>query len=313
MMKKLLLTVFLLCISFRIYAQFDVHFSNYWLLKSYYNPSYTSVNKRINIMGTYSMQLLGYEGAPQSMYFGGDIPFRLFGKNHGGGVGFFNETIGMFKTQNFWGQYSFHLPIGDGTLSSGIRFGGLTVGFDPTDIVFGDEEVNDPAFPTSEADGMVFDISAGLYYEHPWFWVGVSGSHLTSPRIEMGDVARFDVAPSLYFMGGGNIKTKNPLISIQPSVFLQTDFVAYRCDVSLRLTYSHNSRDFFGGLTYSPMTSVGFTFGTAIKDFIIGYTYDMFTGKVGLAAGNHDIFLGYSFDMSFSKKSKNKHKSIRIL
>lgn len=313
MKRKLLLVLTVAFVCLRVSAQFDVHFSNYWHLKSYYNPSHTSLNKRINIMGTYSMQLLGYEGAPQSMYFGGEMPFKLFGKDQGAGVGFFNETIGMFKVQNFWGQYSFHLPIGKGSLSAGIRLGGLTVGFDPTDIVLGDEGMDDPAFPTSEVDGMTFDLGAGLFYNHPWFWVGASASHLTAPSIDMGDVSRFDVSPVLYFMGGGNIKTKNPLITIQPSVFLETDFVAYRCDISMRMTYAHNEKEFFGGLTYSPMTSVGFTFGTVVKDFTIGYTYDMFTGKVGLAAGNHDIFLSYSLDMSFSKKSKNKHKSIRIL
>lgn len=313
MKRKLLILLVIMSACLHASAQFDVHFSNYTLLKGYYNPSYTAVNRRINIMGTYSMQLLGYEGAPQSMYFGGDIPFRLFGKNQGAGIGFFNETIGMFKTQNFWGQYSFQQAIGKGFLCAGVRVGGLTVGFDPTDIVFGDEGVDDPAFPTSEVDGMTFDLAAGLFYEHPWFWVGASASHLTFPSIEMGDVSNFEVSPVLYFMGGGNIKTKNPLITIQPSFMLETDFVAYRCDISLKMTYSHNEKDFFGGVTYSPMTSVGFTFGTVIKDFTIGYTYDMFTGKVGLAAGNHDIFLSYSLDMIFSKKSKNKHKSIRIL
>lgn len=306
----------MLCIYFSAVsavAQYDVHFNNYWLLKSYYNPSYNGMNDRINIMGTYSLQLLGYEGSPKSMYFGGDIPFRLFGKKQGAGVGFFNESIGLFKNLQFWAQYCYRQPIGKGTLAIGLRVGSLSVSFDPTDIVLGDENMDDPAFPTSQADGKTVDLGTGIFFDHPWFWVGASASHLTMPSVELGDVSTFEIKPSFYFMGGGNIKTKNPLITIQPSVFLETDFVAYRCDISMRMTYAHNEKEFFGGLTYSPMTSVGFTFGTVIKDFTIGYTYDMFTGKVGLAAGNHDIFLSYSLDMSFSKKSKNKHKSIRIL
>lgn len=313
-MKKLLLTLVLLAGLAQVAkAQYDVHFSNYWDLRSYYNPASSGDNDRINIKGTYSMQLLGYDNAPKSMYFGGDLPFKMFNKKHGAGVGFFSETIGMFTNQNFWVQYAFKQPIGKGVLSAGVKVGALTVAFDPEGIILGDENVDDPAFPTSKVDGMSVDLGAGIYYSHPLFWVGASASHLTSPSVELGESGDFRVSPVFYFMSGGNIKTKNPLISIQPSLLLETDFVAYRCDITARVTYSNNGRAFYGGIGYSPMTSVSFMFGAKIKDFTLGYAYDMYTSNVGLGSGSHDIVLGYSFEMNFSKKGKNKHKSIRIL
>lgn len=312
-MNRLLLTLLLVSSAVVANAQFDVHFSNYWHLKGYYNPAYSGANDRINIAGTYSMQLLGFDGAPQSMWFGADLPFKLFGKKHGAGAGFFNETIGQFKHQSFYAQYTYRQPIKKGVLSGGFRIGALTVSFDPTDLVFVDEDMDDPAFPTSEADGMSVDLGVGLAFEHPWFWTSVSAAHLTGPTIMIGDNNEYEVSPSLYFMAGGNIKTRNPFITIQPSFMMQTDFMFYRYDITARMTYEKGTRSFYGGLGYSPKTSVSFMFGAKIKDFVLGYAFEMFTTKVGAASGNHDVVLGYSFEMNFKKKTKNKHKSIRIL
>lgn len=313
MRHRLLTTLLCLLPALVAWGQFDVHFGNYWQLKGYYNPSYSGAGDRINIAGTYSMQLLGFDGAPQSMWFGADLPFKLFGKMHGAGAGFFNESIGKFKNQIFYAQYSYRQPIRRGVLSGGFRLGAVTVSFDPTDLVFVDEDMDDPAFPTSETDGMSFDLGVGLAYEHPWFWTAVSAAHLTGPTVKMGDNGEYKVKPSLNFMAGGNIKTGNPFISIQPSFMMQTDFMYYRYDITARMAYEKGTRSFYGGAGYSPGTSVSFMFGARIKDFVLGYAYEMFTSAIGAASGNHDIVLGYSFEMNFKKKTKNKHKSIRIL
>lgn len=312
-MKRLLPTLLLLFAALGARGQFDVHFSNYWHLRGYYSPAYSGFGDRINIGGTYSMQLLGFHGAPQSMWFGADLPFTLFGKKHGAGAGFFNESIGEFKNQMFYAQYTYRQPIGKGMLSGGVRLGALTVSFDPADLVFPDEDMQDPAFPTSETDGIGFDLGVGVAWEHPWFWASVSAAHLTAPTIDWGESGEYSVRPALYFMAGGNIKTRNPFISMQPSFMMQTDFMFYRYDITARMTYEKGTRSFYGGLGYSPGTSVSFMFGAKIKDFVLGYAYEMFTTKVGAASGNHDVVLGYSFEMNFKKKTKNKHKSIRIL
>ncbi len=303
------------CFLFAVSAmgQFDVHFSNYWQLKSYYSPAYSGANDRMNLAGTYSLQLVGFDDAPQSMWFGADLPFKLFGKKHGAGAGFFSESIGKFNHQLFYAQYTYHQPIRRGVLSGGVRIGGLTASFDPTDLVFVDDGVTDPAFPTSESSGTSVDLSVGLAFEHPWFWASVSASHITAPTIDIGDSSEYDVSPAFYFMAGGNIKTGNPFITIQPSFMMQTDFMFYRYDITARMTYTTGGKSFYGGLGYCPATSVSLIFGAHLKDLVLGYVYEMYTTKVGAISGNHDIVLSYSFEMNFKKKSKNKHQSIRVL
>jgi len=317
MNSKRLLLSFLLSLCFLVgKAQFDVSFSNYWALNGYYNPAYAGQVDKLNIYGTYSMQLLGFTNAPKSMAFGADMPFRFLKKKHGVGAGFFNETIGLFTNQRFWAQYSFKINLFGGTLGAGIQGGALNLSFDPTNIRFGkheDASKDDAAFPSSVAHGMGIDLGAGVFYNHPLFYAGFSANHLTAPTVDIGETNEMKVDPTLYFTGGCNIKTKNPLISIQPSVFMMSDLLNFKANFTGRVSYTSDEKVFYGGFSYSPTISVSLLLGVNFKGINIGYAYEMFTSKIGALNGSHDICLGYSMDMNFKGKSKNKHKSIRIL
>lgn len=302
----------LLLIGSSVKAQFDVQFSQYWALTGYYNPAYAGQTERLNLAGTYSMQMMGFKNAPKSMYFGADMPFKFLNRKHGVGVGFFNESIGLFRNQRFWVQYSYKMKLFGGNLGIGIQVGALNISFDPANINLGEVE-SDPAFPTAEVKGMGLDLGAGLYYTHRWFYAGLSAAHVTSPLVHLGETNEIQVDPTFYFTGGCNIKTKNPLVSIQPSILLKTDFVATKVDLTARVLYKWNEKTLFGGLSYSPGTSVTFSIGAKIKDINVGYAYDMFTSNIGIGNGSHDLVVNYSLDMNFFGKSKNKHKSIRIL
>ena len=87
-----ILTTLALFSSLKVKAQFDVHFTQYWDLKGFYNPAWAGQTDKLNISGTYSMQMMNFTHAPRRMYFGADMPFSLFNKQHGVGAGFFNEV-----------------------------------------------------------------------------------------------------------------------------------------------------------------------------------------------------------------------------
>ncbi len=308
----------LLLLSLKARAQFDVHFTQYWDLNGYYNPAWAGQTDKLNIAGTYSMQLTNFKHAPRTMYFGADMPFSLFNKKHGVGAGFLNDAIGLFKTKRVWGQYSYKFKIKKGLLGAGIQIGLITTSFDPKDLDLGESAENDPAFPTTEQNGMGLDLGVGAFYSHPKFYVGFSGQHLTSPELEfssgeMGETSKIKIKPTLYFTTGYNIQTHNPLISIQPSVMMQTDMNAVRVDLTGRFFYTFEDKKFALGLTYTPATSVTFSLGAIIKSIKVGYAYEMYTSGIGLGNGSHDIVLNYAMDINLFKKSKNKHKSIRIL
>ena len=306
-----LLAVLLACVG-AARAQFDARFNQYWGVEGYYHPAWAGKTNELRIQGAYSLQLMGFTHAPGSMYAGADVPFTLFGQKHGAGAGFFNESIGLFSNQRFWLQYAYQLKLGKGHLGIGVQVGMLNSGFDPTDLELPEED-NDEAFPATAESGMGLDLGAGLYYSHPKFFVALSGHHLTSPQLMLGDESYLNVKPALYFTGGYNIKTRNPLLSIQPLCHVQTDLTSYRVDLTGRVLYTFRSRVLSGALTYSPGTSVGASIGLKVGSLNFGYAYEMYTSAIGAESGTHELMVGYSLDLSKFKKSRNLHKSIRIL
>lgn len=317
--RYILLFLLLLLIPFqRLRAQFDVHFAQYWNVTGYYNPAWAGATDKLNVTGIYAMQLSGFNRAPRTMYFGADLPFRLFDKNHGAGIGFFNDVAGLFRNQRLWLQYAYQAKIKKGRLGIGVQAGMINVAFDPTDLDLGEGGESDPAFPTQQQSGTGVDLAIGAYYTHPLFYVGFSGQHLTAPTLEFGSsqeglTTEIKIKPMLYFTGGYNIKTRNPLIFIQPSLFVQSDLTATRVDLTGRAFYSFNGRTFNAGLTYSPNTSVTFSLGAKIQRVTVGYAYEMYTSQIGAAHGSHELVVSYAMDINLFKKSKNLHKSIRIL
>ncbi|MBR5804401.1 MAG: PorP/SprF family type IX secretion system membrane protein [Bacteroidaceae bacterium] len=315
--KPLLLTILLFCCCVQLRAQFDAHFSHYWALQSYFNPAGIGMAGRLNVVGSYNSQLTGFTRAPKTMYFAGDMPLPSVDNQHNVGAGLFNETIGLFTNQRAFVQYAFRSKqFWGGRLAGGVQVGMLSEKFDGSKTDFGEAEgsaANDPAFPSSEAEGSSLDLGFGLHYLHPLFYIGLSASHLNSPEILLAETNEFQINPTYYLMGGCNIRLKNPLLSIQPSLMVQSDGVSLRTDITGRFTYTYDEKNYYVGLGYSPNISCTVLIGGVVQGINLGYAYELYTGQIGIGHGNHCLFMGYQTDLELFKKGKNKHKSIRIL
>ena len=90
-------------------------------MQSFYNPACTGNGDKLDIIGTYSAQMMGVDNAARTMYFGADMPLLFINDQHGVGLGFFNETIGFFTNQRFLIQYAYHANLFRGRLSGGIQ------------------------------------------------------------------------------------------------------------------------------------------------------------------------------------------------
>ena len=309
--KKTILTWCLLLAAVAAQAQFDTHFTHYWALQGYYNPAVAGLSGRLNIYGTYAMQMAGYTNAPATMLVGADMVLPTEKKNQAVSANLYNESIGLFTNQRLFAGYAYRFGLLGGRLAIGASVGSLEQKFDGSKVEA--EEAGDDAFPSSEVDGMGLDLTAGMHYIHPLFYAGMSVLHVTAPTIELGETHEIKIDPTLYFSGGCNIQLKNPLLSIQPSMQVMTDLQAWRADLTLRGTYTYDEKRYYAGLTYSPMTSVAILLGGEINSVSFGYAYELFTSGVGLIHGSHDLYVGYVMDLDLFKKGKNKHKSIRIL
>ena len=309
--RKLILTLCALFLAVTARAQFDTHFTHYWALQGYYNPAVAGLSGRLNMYGTYAMQMAGYTNAPATMLLGADMVLPTERKNQAVSANLYNESIGLFTNQRLFAGYAYRFGLWGGRMALGISAGSLEQKFDGSKVEA--ETPNDDAFPSSEVDGMGLDLTAGIHYVHRFFYAGLSVMHLTAPVIELGETNMIKIDRTYYLSGGGNILLKNPLLSVQPSLQVMTDLQAWRADVTIRGTYTYDEKRYYAGFTYSPMTSVAILLGGEINSVSFGYAYEIFTSGVGLIHGSHDLYVGYVMDLDLFKKGRNKHKSIRIL
>jgi type IX secretion system PorP/SprF family membrane protein len=320
-------------------AQFDSQISNYWATPSYFNPGYAGQSGKLELTGLYRLQWLGIEHAPKTGIILGEMPLKLFGREHGVGVSMYNDQIGLFKTSLISGQYAFKIKLFGGSLGVGIQGGYISESFDGTKVEIPDNDEsydpNDEGIPLTEVSGNSIDGAFGMYYAAKKWYAGLSVTHLTSPKLELSENYTLEIPRSYYFTAGYNIQLNNPLLELQPSVLLKTtELSAIRIegdslvvetkpntwkgmlkqtqlDVSLRLMYN---KMFWGGFSWRKGDAVLIMIGGKFKMLEVGYAYDFpISDIIKGTSGSHELFIKYSIDMNLKKGKKNKHKSVRIL
>ena len=315
MRQRLLLILFILCsCAGFVRAQYDVRLSQYFMSKPYYNPAAIGMTEDLNIMALGRMEWIGIHGAPKSFFVMADMPLQLGKTKHGVGLVVYTEAIGLFQNTHVGAQYAYKYKLFGGEISGGLQIGLVNQSFDGSKVEKVDSEFHqdvDAAIPTEQVSGMGFDMNFGLFYKHKKFYAGFGMSHITQPELQLNATSYTYIGRSFNFMGGYNIQLKNPLIELQPSVFLLTDMQSFHTDITARLEYN---KMFNGGISYRVNESVGIMFGVKIGRIQAGYAYDFPTTALGRASsGSHELCVKYSLRLKKTKTGKNRHKSVRIL
>ena len=311
---KRLLWIGLLLISLSTKAQFDAAFTNSWALQSYFNPAAVGLDGLLNVKGVYSLQMVGFEDAPKTMLITADMPLFFLGPKHGAGLGLYNDKAAIFSTQKIFLSYAFHQKLWGGTMSVSVRPALLIEKTDGSklDVI----DTGDPAFTTSESKGQSIDLDFGLRYTYKKTWyVGASAMHVLGPTITIGDEKTHEISidPVLYLTGGYRFRFRYPKYVLATDAILRTDLQSWRGDITARLEYNGEKHKLYGGVMYSPMNSVGLLIGYNFHGINIGYSYEAYTGGIGIQNGTHEIMIGYQTDLNLGKKGKNLHKSVRLL
>ena len=311
MLRRIPIVVLLAFTALMARAQYDVSFGHYWAMEPSFNPAAVGKESKLNVAVAYALQMAGFAHNPNTMYAAVDMPFYALKSYHGAGIQFINDNIGLFSHKRFGLQYAYQPKLFGGKLSVGLQLSMLSENFDGSKVEL--EDSSDPAFTSSSINGTGFDISAGVYYKHRNWYIGISALHLNTPTVELGEKNELAVSSSYYLTGGYNIRLKNPFLTIQTSALGRTDGVAYCADVSGRLIYTHEKRIMYAGLSYSPTNSVTVQIGGDIRGIRVGYSYEIYTSAINIGNGSHELFVGYQTELNLYRKGRNLHKSVRIL
>ncbi|MDR2916823.1 MAG: type IX secretion system membrane protein PorP/SprF [Tannerella sp.] len=312
----LLLAIMFGC-AYMAQAQNEASFAHYNMALGYYNPASAGRSGDLDIIALYRMQWGGWSNAPKSLFATANMPFRFLKKEHGVGVVVMSDnTSSLYKDLSAGFQYAYLKKMGKGTLRVGVQFGMVSRTAGGENVITSDSlSGNDPAIPTSKVESKVFDMNFGLYYATDKWYAGAAVMHLLEPEIDEDNLQTY-ISRGYNFIGGYNIRLKNSLFELQPSVFVQTNFNTSKADITARAVYA---KKYSAGLSWRMdenriadafVLMLGATFGKIEG----GYAYDKPFSNVGKGtAGSHELFLKYRLQLNKPKTGKSKHKSVRIL
>lgn len=334
-LKTIVLTATLLLITAGAMAQQAPIFTNYNNSYTYINPGYAGLSEGVNVLGLYRQQWAGGftdEGgnslAPTTLLLSADMPIRALGG--GISISVLNDELGYEKNTNVGLGYSYHLDLGGSTLGIGASMTLLNRTVDFGKLIPG--QPGDPLLnQLGEESGMLFDLSAGLFWQIPEsFYIGVSGINLlntTGKHLgESETAASFTTDRTLYFVAGYPFAFETmPAFKFIPSVNvmanLHTEKVTddngnvknklcstQQLNAGMKVIYN----DLLSlGVNYRPQESVGLTVGLTIKDFVLGYAYDINTMGYNIP-GSHEIAISYCFKLDTDRTPRD-YRSVRYL
>lgn len=294
--RKCLILIVLLAVVKPVIGQQDPQFSQYMLNDLYNNPAYSGVMGVTNLSMVYRSQWTGYTGtfdeggAPNSFLASFNTPiFRL---RSGAGFYFVNDIIGPQNNIQFMGSYAYHLGVGNGKLSLGVRGG---IYGQSTDFNIYRPAVPDPILKSGKESQYRPDMGVGIYYKAEKYYGGVSLNHILKSEFDYGSDSLRNALENNMIINGGYRYELNYDIILTPSLLIKTDFVSYSFDISVLGTYREK---FWGGLSYRQSDAIVVLMGVNLlkeKTLKIGYSLDyVIQAQKAKQATSHELLMSYN-------------------
>jgi type IX secretion system PorP/SprF family membrane protein len=297
-MKKIITSVMLVGVGLLAHAQQDAQFSQNFFTKLNTNPGYAGTNQAYCAGLIYRNQWLNFPGNPTTIMFNGDAYIPAIG----GGLGLtvYDDKLGFESNLEAKLSYSFHIPLGPGTLGIGPSIGFYQVALSgpwaPPDGM--GTSTTDPLIPVGGSSNTTYDIGFGAFYSTPQgLYVGISSSHLPEQTISSSVRSyEFDVARHYYVMAG-YIYNASATWDILPDVYVESDASSTQFQLDLRAEY--NKTIYFGvgyRMNDAFVALLGFEKNMGQGTLKIGVAYDYTTSDIHeYSSGSPEVALQYCF------------------
>ena len=317
-MKKSFATLVLIIIGLVSFAQQDAQFSHNMFNRLTTNPGYAGTNRAICATTLYRQQWVSFPGAPKTGLLSIDAYIPVI--KGGLGLTVMNDQLGFDKSNFAKLAYSFHLPIGAGTLGIGAEVGMIQKSINGIWMApDGSKGEFDQAIPLSGStvSKTTYDLGFGAYYVTNQLYFGLSSSHLTENPLSFTDPKKklgYQLARHYYVTAGYDYAV-TPTIDLKPSIFIKSDASSTQLDVNVLAQWN---KLVWGGVSYrltdALVALVGLNYGLANgSNLRFGYSYDITTSSMKAHSnGSHEIMLGYCFKVSPPDKMQS-HKNVRFM
>ncbi|HQQ94693.1 MAG TPA: type IX secretion system membrane protein PorP/SprF [Bacteroidia bacterium] len=297
MRKQLLLLIALAPLL--LISQQDPQYSLYQFNQLIINPAYAGARNGLSATGSVRQQWAGVEGSPMTSCFSAHTPLQ--DKNLGVGGTLIYDQLGPKSTIGLYGTAAYILNFAkEWKLSFGISAGYNRYQFRTDQITMFVAE-NSNVF-TQDLVTNSLDLGSGFYLRRENFFIGISGTHLNSPKVYDYSVKSgsmiYDVRlkTHMFVTAGYSFKLNDEFI-FAPTTLVK--FVNGQAGVDLNLNFLFNKKLWMGlffRAGYGPGALLQYHI---TQQFRIAYSYDTGIKDARRLGGSHEIVLG--FDMGPKK------------
>jgi type IX secretion system PorP/SprF family membrane protein len=266
------------------------------------NPAYTGSRGALSAFLSYRMQWMGTKGSPVIQSVSLHTPM----KNDKVALGIMAQFMqfGFTKSTSIYGNYAYHIRLGSGKLSFGLKAGADLSNTDYTGILL--TNAGDPVFTSNDKPYVLPNAGAGVYYFSDKLFAGVSvPSFLSYKKTGTGSVQAYHSIGEydLVFSAGGLI-TFSQFLKFKPSVLID-----YSLQNTKKLTqFDINGNFILGDLLWlggswrtSEQVAVGIVQVQINPQLMFGFSYDYPAGRMNTySKGSSEFILRYEFGSKVS-------------
>jgi type IX secretion system PorP/SprF family membrane protein len=266
------------------------------------NPAYAGSRGVMSGILSYRMQWMGTEGAPVMQSLSLHTPM----KNDRVALGIMAQFMqfGYTKSTSIYANYAYHIRVGNGKISFGLKGGADISNTDYSGILLSNS--GDPVFAVNDKPYILPNVGAGVYYFSEKIFAGLAvPSFLSYRKTSTNSVEVYHSFNEydLVFSGGGVIKFSQ-LLKFKPSFLL---------DYSLQSTKKLTQFDINGNFIFADLIWVGGSWRTSEEvvvgivqvqlspQLMLGFSYDYPVGRMNsYSKGSSEFLLRYEFGSKVS-------------
>ena len=246
---------------------------------------------------SYRNQWVGVSDAPKSYILSVHAP--VYNDRIGLGLLVGSNSIGIFRENNFYGNYAYRMELGEGKLSLGLGFGFTVSRMAWNDLIAADP--GDEKLMNNPGTAVMPNFSLGMYYYTGKYYLGFSMPMFLSHEIDR-NTGKSRIAGNFsgtnFFLTGGYNFILSQQFSLLPSVLIKYHpGNPVQVDYFTRLSYLDRFRL---GLGYRSKDILVALFQCQLNYQVsLAYSYDYSFGSIGkYLTGSHEIGLNYVFKYS---------------
>jgi type IX secretion system PorP/SprF family membrane protein len=266
------------------------------------NPAYAGSRGALSTFLSYRMQWMGTEGAPVIQSVSLHTPM----KNDKVALGVMAQFMkyGFTKSKSFYADYAYHVRVGKGKLSFGLKGGVDVSNTDYTGIFLNNP--GDPVFTSNDKAYILPNVGAGIYYFSQKLFAGVAvPTFLSYQKTGTGTVQAYHSFNEYDFIitAGGLIRFSE-FFKFKPSVLV---------NYSLENTKKLTQLDINGNFILGDLIWIGGSWRTSEEvavailqvqlnpQFMFGFSYDYPVGRMSsYSKGSSEFILRYEFGYKVS-------------